>query len=128
MSEMTREEAKEVFLNRGFIEVDGGEIYDGEKWREACIVISEWLKQEPCGDAISRQSTLKPYEGLKDDDVIAVWLIRKNIEQQLSVNPQEPKTDVLDKIRAEIMSKDGLEEALEIIQKAGNKICPTRKS
>ena len=40
---MTREEAKEVFLNRGFI--DG--IYDGDKWREACIVISKWLEQEP---------------------------------------------------------------------------------
>lgn len=40
---MTRKEAKEIFLNRGFI--DG--IYDGDKWREACIVISEWLEQEP---------------------------------------------------------------------------------
>ena len=40
---MSREEAKEVFLNRGFI--DG--IYDGDKWREACIVISKWLEQEP---------------------------------------------------------------------------------
>ena len=43
---MTREEAKEIFLNRGFI--DG--VYYGDKWREACVVISEWLKsleQEP---------------------------------------------------------------------------------
>ena len=40
---MTREEAKEIFLNRGFI----NGIYDGNKWREACIVISEWLKEEP---------------------------------------------------------------------------------
>ena len=40
---MTREEAKKVFLNRGFI--DG--IYNGDKWREACIVISKWLEQEP---------------------------------------------------------------------------------
>ena len=40
---MTREEAKEIFLNRGFI--DG--VYDGNKWREACIVISKWLEQEP---------------------------------------------------------------------------------
>lgn len=44
---MTREEAKEVFLNRGFI--DG--IYNGNKWREACVVISKWLEQEPrCKD------------------------------------------------------------------------------
>ncbi len=48
------------------------------------------LEQEPSGDLISRQSTLKPYEGLNDTDVIAVWLIRKNIEQQQSVE-QEPK-------------------------------------
>lgn len=49
---MTREEAKDVFLNRGFIEVEGcrGRIFHADKWREACVVISEWLKspeQEP---------------------------------------------------------------------------------
>lgn len=43
---MTREEAKKVFLNRGFVEVDGGIIFDGNKWGEACLVISEWLEQE----------------------------------------------------------------------------------
>ncbi len=47
-------------------------------------------KQEPSEDCISRQAALRPYDGLKDDDVIAVWLIRKNIEQQKTVNPQEP--------------------------------------
>ena len=36
-------------------------------------------------DAISREEALKPYKDLKDDDVISVWLIRKNIEQQKSV-------------------------------------------
>jgi len=40
---MTREEAKEIFINRGFI----NGIYNGDKWRDACIVISEWLKEEP---------------------------------------------------------------------------------
>jgi hypothetical protein len=40
-------------------------------------------------DLISREATLKPYEGLNDKDTISVWLIRKNIEQQLSVKPQE---------------------------------------
>lgn len=48
---MTREEAKEIFLNHGFIKVDHGDsvctFFDGDKWREACIVISEWLKEEP---------------------------------------------------------------------------------
>lgn len=45
---MTREEAKTIFLNRGYIEVDGGSYFDGNKWRESIAVISEWLKEEPC--------------------------------------------------------------------------------
>ena len=44
---MTITEAKEVFLNRGFVKVNNGEIYDPDKWRQACSVISEWLKKEP---------------------------------------------------------------------------------
>jgi len=44
---MTFEEAKTIFLNRGYIEVDGGSYFDGNKWRESVIVISEWLKEEP---------------------------------------------------------------------------------
>ena len=44
---MIKEEAKTVFLNRGYVEVEGGTIYDANKWREACHVISEWLEQEP---------------------------------------------------------------------------------
>lgn len=40
---MTREEAKKIFLNRGSI--DG--VFDGNKWRDACLVISKWLEQEP---------------------------------------------------------------------------------
>lgn len=47
---MTREEAKQVFLSRGYVEVEGGTIYDANKWRESCRVISEWLEQEPCDD------------------------------------------------------------------------------
>ncbi len=50
---MTKEEAKEIFLNRGYI--DG--IYDGNKWRDACIVISEWLKEEPILDKIQKMKS-----------------------------------------------------------------------
>ena len=39
-------------------------------------------------DAISRQAVLEPYKNLNDCDVIAVWLIRKNIEQQPSIKPK----------------------------------------
>lgn len=57
---MTREEAKNVFLNRGFIEVEGcrGRIFHPDKWREACVVISEWLKEEsirPKGEYIKKE-------------------------------------------------------------------------
>ena len=38
---MTREEAKEVFLNRGY--VNG--FFDGDKWRQSVVVISDWLTQ-----------------------------------------------------------------------------------
>ena len=59
---MTRDEAKIVFLNRGYVEVEGGTIYDPNKWREACVVISEWLEQQPQdSDLISRQAV---YEAL----------------------------------------------------------------
>ena len=45
---MTREEAKVVFLNRGYVKMNGGEIFNGDKWRQSVVVISEWLKeQEP---------------------------------------------------------------------------------
>ena len=55
---MTKEEAKEIFLNRGYVQVKGGRIYDGDKWRESVVVISKWLEQEPCEDVISRADML----------------------------------------------------------------------
>jgi hypothetical protein len=58
---MTNEEAKEIFLNRGYIQVKGGRIYDGDKWRESVVVISKWLEQEPCDDAISREAVIEHY-------------------------------------------------------------------
>jgi hypothetical protein len=54
---MTREEAKEIFLNRGF--VNG--LFDGDKWRESVVVISKWLEQEPCDDCISREAVIEHY-------------------------------------------------------------------
>lgn len=52
---MTFEEAKEIFINRGYEQVDGGSIYNADRWRQSVIVISDWLQQEPCEDAINRQ-------------------------------------------------------------------------
>lgn len=53
---------------------------------------------ESCEDAISREATLKPYNGLNDEDTISVWLIRKNIEQQPPVNPQPKWIPVSEKL------------------------------
>ena len=38
-------------------------------------------------NVVSREAVLAPYKELKDDDVISVWLIKKNIEQLPSVTP-----------------------------------------
>lgn len=60
---MTREEAKDVFLNHGFIKVEGcrGRIFNGDKWRDACIVISEWLKEEPKSEWEHDHEILRAY-------------------------------------------------------------------
>ena len=92
---------------------------------ENCEKIIKALEQEPCDDAISRQAVFEKQYRIDDSatlstrDVVNV----EDIEDLPSVNPQEPKadrglhlsqrfkdwqfiqepkTDVLDKIRAEI--------------------------
>lgn len=68
---MTREEAKEVFLNRGYVQVNGGEIFDGNKWRQSIVVISEWLKeQEPILDKIRAEiRELKHFPANSEDEL-----------------------------------------------------------
>ena len=43
---MTIEEAIEIFLNRGWIKADGGTYFDGDKWREAIMIISDYFRKE----------------------------------------------------------------------------------
>lgn len=118
---MTREEAIDLLDNLiGFVEDNHGSDYD-----EALKLAIKALEEEPCEDAISRQAVLKPYQTLKDDDTICIWLLRKNIEQQPPVTPKhkpcisrqtlkdidrafkalEERDELLDKIRAEIKQK-----------------------
>ena len=66
---MTFEEAKKIFLNRGYVEVPGGTYYDADKWRESVTVISEWLEQESCDDCISRQAATDAMIKLEQDDI-----------------------------------------------------------
>ena len=114
---MTNDEAKTVFLNRGYVEVDSGTIYDPDKWREACRVISEWLEQQPCeveaaklqqaynkGFEDCRQSAILLASDLKqdlpDDEHIADMVMAHNegileYQTQLSLLPPvtpQPKT------------------------------------
>lgn len=56
---MTLDEAKIILINRGFVEINGDQVFDGNKWRNAIAVISKWLEQEPCEDCISRQAVIK---------------------------------------------------------------------
>ena len=108
---MALNEAKEVFINRAFIPTDdgSGRIHDPEKWREACYVISKWLEQEHCEDAISRKEILKilpafGFNGIND------YLDAKNeIEKLPPVTPQ-PKTGHWISLKTEKPSyiKDGI--------------------
>ena len=72
---------------------------------EAHYMAIKALEQESCGDVISREAVLslprnRTYQltGLCKNESIDVDLI----EALPSVTPQEPKTDVLDKIKTEI--------------------------
>lgn len=69
-----------------------------DRCRECGAKYGKLLKQEPSGDLISRQAVIEICNEEWDSDLLV-----ERIEQLPSVNPQEPKTDVLDKIRAEIM-------------------------
>ena len=87
------------------------------------------LEQEPCEDCVSREAVLEQTYLWSKDEFLRVTnpfdYLRKRINSLPSVNPQEPKTDVLDKMRAEIDSycsdnrdrNDGLYIAMRIIDK-----------
>ena len=77
---MTLDEAKQIFLDRGF--VNG--IFDGNKWRESVIVISKWLKQESCDDCISRKAVLE----LVADYDLSMGQVVKAIHALPPVTPQ----------------------------------------
>ena len=78
---MTREQAKEIFLNRGYIKVDGGVVYDGDKWREACVVISEWLKEESILDKIRAEIVDLGQRTMNDNRASGIWACRDIIDK-----------------------------------------------
>ena len=93
---MTREEAKRIlYVFRAVILVDASHI-------EAFDMAIKALEQEPCEDAISRQAVEDAIAETNVNGESLGYAVAWDILSDLpSVTPQ-PKTDVLDKIRAEI--------------------------
>ena len=86
---MTLDEAKTIFLNRGYIEVNGGSYFGGNKWRESVVVISEWLKEEPCTDAINRQAVLDiDFKRIILTTAKPAEMIEQKVKSLPPVNPQ----------------------------------------
>ena len=96
---MTNEEAKQIFLDRGF--VNG--VFDGNKWRESVIVISKWLKQESCEDKISEwKKDFKEYINLLSmprDDYNGIM---EYIDELHITHSVEQTNSILEDIKEEI--------------------------
>lgn len=91
---MTFDEAKNILINRGFIEVNGYQMFDRDKWRNAIAVISKWLEQEPCDDCVSRQTVI---------DMMNYGILEDNIKELPPVTPKEKTViETLEKIKEEI--------------------------
>lgn len=128
---MTREEAKDVFLNRGFVKVNGGEIFDGDKWRQSVVVISEWLKQEPCEGCISREKAkqflYERLDRLNNDDLYDIFstIIDDMYNELPSVTPQPKWIPVSERLPKEngwyqcTLMLDDLPLTMELFYKNG---------
>ena len=110
---MTRKEAKEIFLNRGFI--DG--IYDGNKWRDACIVISEWLKEEPFINKPCVSSGVCEHDKQKALDKVRAEIAEYGSIMVAYAITKDTKTDKgIEKLVSDVL-KEAKEQVLYIIDK-----------
>lgn len=77
---MTFEEAKKIFINRGFVEIDDGSIiFNGDQWRQACFVISKFLEDLPAQIPVSESESLQE----KNVEVLATtYSILDNIKNE----------------------------------------------
>ena len=111
---MTREEASKTLTQYIDYDAETPDYYEMEK---ACKVALKALKQAPCEDCISRdavqnyveshiQEINTGYGDLNNHTNRILRMIVDGIGNLPSIQPQ-PKTDVLDKIRAEIETKYG---------------------
>lgn len=120
---MTREKAIEILKE---IIDEGWLISDFEKCVaiDACDMAIKALEQEPCEDCVSRQAVM---EYIKNCTIDLGYENGTNMVLDVISNMPsiQPKTDVLDKIRAELNSlhngcglfNDGVDATLKIIDK-----------
>ena len=94
---MTLDEAKIILINRGFVKVNGYQMFDGDKWRNAIAVISKWLEQQPCEMTVEeyRQRMIDAFHNADCDNLIALvalptekefehleWLLKNHYHNQ----------------------------------------------
>lgn len=121
---MTREEAIDVLKTETCYECTYGCMStadcENEKcpFRKAVLMAIKALEQEPCADAISRVDVLEQIncwiESGEYRHTNATWYLGNRINDLPSV---QPKTDALDKIRAELLTMECMEDAIEVIEK-----------
>lgn len=86
------------------------------------------LEQEPCEDCISRKAVLDLVEDMTDQFGVEHRVITEGVISMLPPVTPKPKTDVLDKIRAEIEQEylaeghlsdywDAIDKCLQIVDK-----------
>ena len=111
---MTREEAEEYAKEMTYRDAINNLMKARSiPYRKATFIkVNELLKaleQEPCEDCISRDAVLKQINCWIGSGeykyAMSEWFLSDRIKTLPPVNPQEPKTDVLDNIRAEILEE-----------------------
>lgn len=79
-----------------------------EKDLERIVIIPK--EQEPCEDCISRKEVLDLVEDMTDQFGVGHRVITEGVISMLPPVTSKPKTDVLDKIRAEIIDTGAYEQ------------------
>ena len=119
---MTREEA--ILYMTLYRDSLKGSVSDLDKDIEAYNMAIKALELEPSGETVSHEAVI---EWLKAKDIIKLSsqeeTARKELKALPSVNPQEPKTDVLDEIRAEISKLLDLLDANSVWYRLAIKDC-----
>lgn len=108
---MTREEAKEVFINRGFVLTNDGNntIYDPDKRRESVNVISKWLERNELEQEPFMNKPCVAHQVCHEDKIKVLDKIKSEIEEQVLESLSDGGDDWF--------TAEKVNECLEIIDK-----------